>query len=389
MVKKKNTAAKKTAKKKSATKKSVTKQEATGVVANSSGTVLLKSKRSVVRMDLERLVEMDLVRTTEAAALNAYYWLGKGNARAAHAAAVDAIRGAMDMTSVSATVIFGDGLKPQPDGIAAGEKLGNWLKGSLDMAMAIVPIDGIDLVARGLWGAMSFLVAASQDKDGTSLMPVPCRYMEKIAYGPKVKAGPEKVDLRASVRDNLEIIAMKLGKRVQDLDIAVLDRPRHEKLIRDIRKADASVRLISDGDIAACMAPSQPDTGIDAYMGTGGAAEAVISAAAIRCMGGDILARVAPVNDKEKRQVTKILSPEALTEQFNCEKLAPGDNVIFCATGISDGSILRGIHIDGHRASTSSVVMRTRYRTVRKIKAVHDLSRKTIHLRSAQAETKL
>jgi len=351
----------------------------------------VSAKKSVGKIDMERLVELDLMRTTEAAALNACRWLGKGDAKAAHAAAVDALRGMLDVTSVSATVIFGDGLKPQEGGIEMGEKVGNWLNDSLEMRIAMVPIDGIDLVALGLWGAMSVLVAASQHNKANSnpLMPIPCRYMEKIAYGPRVHQGPGQVNLNASVRDNLEIIAMKLGKRVQDLNIAVLDRPRHRKLINDIRKANASVRLFSDGDIATCLAPNDPATGIDVYMGIGGAAEAVMAAAAIRCLGGDMIARVAPTDDKEKKQIVKILSADVLDKQFHAIDLAPGDNVIFCATGISDTSILPGVHVDGAKATTSSVVMRARYRTVRRITAVHDLSTKTIRLRSADAEASL
>jgi len=255
--------------------------------------------------------------------------------------------------------------------------------------LATVPIDGIQLVARGLPGAMSLLVAARSNDDGPALLSLPCRYMEKIAYGPTVGAGPGRVNLNASVRDNLEIIAMKLAKRVQDLNVAVLDRPRHENLIRDIRKAGAAVRLISDGDIAACIAPSLPNTGFDAYMGTGGAAEAALAAAAVKCLGGDILARMAPRDDQEKQQIIDTLSPEALDKHFCGEDLARGKNIIFCATGISDSCVLRGVRVDGRLASTSSVVMRARYGTVRYIKATHDLARKTIRLRSAGAEAKL
>ena len=339
--------------------------------------------------DLERLVELDLMRTTEGAALNAYRWLGKGDAHQAHAAAVDAIRGALDLTSVSGMVIFGDGLKPQSGGIQDGEKLGNWAEGSLKVDLAMIPIDGIDLVARGFGGAMAVLAAACGDEQQTGLMRVPCRYMSKIAYGPAVKAGPAQVHMDASVRDNLEIIAVKQRKRVQDLNVAVLDRDRHAGLIEDIRKAGAAVRLISDGDIGACLAPSLPGTGIDVYMGTGGAAEAVMASAAVRCMGGDILARPVPADEQEQKRVAETMGPDATTQQFRAVDLARGENVIFCATGISDGNVLQGVHIDGNSATTSSVVMRARFNTVRMIQATHDLSRKTIRLRSSDGEAKL
>ena len=349
----------------------------------------MTTQTQIAPIDLERMVELDFVRSTEAAALNAYRWFGKGEPQQAHRAAVDAMRGTLDLINVSGTAVFGDGLKPQPEGIEPGEKLGNWLDGSLEIAIATVPIDGIDLVGRGLSGAVSVMVAACGANAESALLSTQCKYMDKIAYGPDVKAGPSQVHLDASVRDNLEIIALKLGKRVQDLTVVVLDRKRHEKLVHDVRKAGASVRLISDGDITACIATSLGEMGFDVYMGTGGAAEAVMAAAAINCLGGDILARVAPVSEQEKEQVVETMGEDALEKHYHAEDLAQGDNIIFCATGISDSYALQGIHISGSTATTSSVVMRSRYRTVRHIRATHDLAHKTIRLRSANAEAKL
>ena len=249
--------------------------------------------------------------------------------------------------------------------------------------------DGIDLVGQGVPVAIAILAAALRCEQQPAFLDVPCRYMEKIAYGPAVKAGPAQVHLDASVRDNLEIIALKLSKRVQDLSVGVLDRKRHEKLIADIRKAGAAVRLISDGDVAACIAPSVPDANIDVYMGAGGAGEAILAAAAIKCLGGELLARMAPADDAEKQQITDALGPKALKWKLQADDLVRGESVVFCATAISDSFNLRGIHIDGNSTSTYSVVMRAKYRTVRYIKAIHDLSRKTIRLRSAGAEAKL
>ena len=353
-------------------------------------TIDTQAKRKTVgAVDLERIVELDFVRTTEAAALNAYRFLGKGNSSQAHEAAVDAIRGMLDLTCVSATTTFGDGRKPQPKGITSGEKLGNWLEGSIKIDLAAIPIDGIDLVARGRYGALSILVAASSTKDNPSLMKVPCHYMHKIAYGPKVKAGPGKLHIDASVRDNLEIIAGKLGKRIQDVGVAVLERQRHAELIEDIRQAGASVRLFEEGDVGACIAPCLEHSGIDAYIGSGGSAEAVLAAAAIRCLGGDILAVMSPVDEKEKKQIEDALGKDAVNKCYHAEELAKGDNVVFCATGISDSCVLRGIRVDGTQTKTSSVVMRSRYNTVRYIKATHDLSQKTIRLRSANAEARI
>ena len=343
----------------------------------------------IAPLDLERIVELDFMRTTEAAALSAYRWLGKGNAKAAHAAAVDAVRGTLDLTSVSGTVLFGDGLDPLRGGLARGEKLGNWAAGTLTVALAAIPIDGVGLVARGVWGAMSLLVAARPTDTGQSgLMDMPCKYMKKIAYGPAVKSGPGRVNLDASVRDNLEIIGGKLGKRMQDLTVALMDRKENATLVHDIRKAGASARLFVDGHVACMMAPSLPDTGIDVYMSFGGAVEALVAAAAVKCLAGDVLARLMPQNAREQKAVVRALGKGALEEQFHADDMARGENIIFCATGISDGSILRGVHVDGNRAATSSVVMRSRYRTVRKVSATHDLSKKTIRRRS-EGEGKL
>ena len=340
-------------------------------------------------MDLERIVELDFIRTTEAAALNAYRWLGKGDPRRAHAAAVDALRGTLDLISIAGTVLFGDGLNPQRAGLQPNDKVGNWHKGALKVTLAAIPIDGADLVARGRWGALSMLVAVRSDADSESaLFQAPCQLMHKIAYGPAVKAGPGQVHLGASVRDNLEIIAGKLGKRIMDLTVALLDREYNQHLVDDIRQAGASARLFGDGDVACMMAPSLPDTGIDVYMGIGGSVETVVASAAVKCLDGDILARVVPKTKPEKAAALKALGPDAESIQLHAGDLAHGDNIVFCATGVTDGSVLRGIHINGHTASTSSVVMRSRYGTVRRIAATHDLSRKTIRSYS-HGESKL
>ncbi|MBN1846718.1 MAG: fructose-bisphosphatase class II family protein [Sedimentisphaerales bacterium] len=348
-----------------------------------------KVKVSPTDLDLERMVELDFLRTTEAAALNAYRWLGKGDPQGAHAAAVDAMRGTLGLTCIRGNVVVGDGLKPQPGPIETGEQLGIGRKGSFEADLAVLPIDGVDLVSLGYPGAMSLLAAAHHNKDVPAFLDVPCRYMEKIAYGPAVRKGPAQVHLNASVRDNLEIIALQLNKRVQDLQVIVLDRKRHEKLVANVRKTGASVRLIREGDVAGCIAAALPDTGVDVYMGTGGAAEAVLGSAAIKCLGGDMLSRLAPTSDEEKERIVAALGDQALTRHFTAEDLVRGDSVVFCATGITSSFVLRGIHIEKAVASTYSVVMRARYGTVRYIRAEHDLGRKTIRLHSAGAEAML
>jgi len=340
-------------------------------------------------LDLERMVELDFLRTTEAAALNAYRWLGKGDPKAAHAAAVDAMRGTLSLTNIRGTVVIGDNLKPTPGPIKAGELLGCGRKNSFAADLAVLPIDGVELVSMGSVGAMSVLAAAHHSKGTPAFLNIPCRYVEKIAYGPAVKKGPAQVHMNASVRDNLEIIALQLDKRVQDLTVNVLDRQRHQKLIADIRKAGSSVRLIHEGDVAGAVAPALPNTGIDVYMGTGGSVEAILAAAALKCMGGDMLTRLAPANDSEKKKVSKELGGDALGKHFTAEDLVRGESVVFCATGITSSFVLHGIHIESKTASTYSVVMRARYGTVRYIKADHNLNRKTIRLHSAGAEATL
>ena len=345
--------------------------------------------QKIVLNDIERLIELDFVRATESAALNAYRYFGKGDPLAAHAAAVDALRGALDTTSMKGTVVMRDGMNPHDDGFQDNEQLGNSHNEALAVDLGFVPIDGVDLVGWGIPGAMCVLVAASRSDAESNFARIPCRYMEKMAYGPAVHLDAGSVHLNASARDNLEIVALKLGKRIQDLSVVVLERTRHEELIEKIRQAGASVRLITDGDVAACLAPCFPETGIDVYMGIGGGDEAVMSAAAIKCIGGNIQARVAPVDDEEKQNVINELGEEGLNRIYHADDLTHGDNVVFCATAISDSNVLKGIHVNATLATTYSMVMRSRYRTVRYIKTAHDLTRKKIRLHTANAEVGL
>jgi len=385
-VKAKPTKAKKVGKKTVGTKPAAKSKVPTKTRGKAMTTKVEVSKAD---LDLERMVELDFLRTTEAAALNAYRWLGKGDPAGVHSAAVDAMRGTLNLTNIRGTVVVGDNLKPQSGPIEAGEQLGSGHKSSFEADLAVLPIDGVELVSMGHVGAMSLLAAAHHSKAASAFMNIPCRYVEKIAYGSAVKKGPAQVHMNASVRDNLEIIALQVDKRVQDLTVNVLDRKRHQKLITDIRKAGASVRLIREGDVAGAVAPALPGSGIDVYMGTGGSVEAVLAAAALKCLGGDMLTRLVPSNDNEKKRVIEELGEESLSKHFTAEDLVRGPSVVFCATGITSSFVLRGIHIEKNTASTYSVVMRARYGTVRYIKADHDLSRKTIRLHSADAEAML
>src|SRR4029079_10192176 len=215
-----------------------------------------------------------------------------------------------------------------------GEKLGTWCPGTIRMAIALDPIDGTTIVSKGLPGALSVIAAATAegpDDDPMKLLAdIPSFYMNKISFGPKVKQGPGRIRLDNSVQDNLEIIALKLGKRVQDLTVVILDRPRHERLIHDVRKAGAAIRMISDGDIAGAIAPCLPGSGVDVYMGTGGSPEAVLAAAGIKCLGGEILAQMWPRDDDERASLKHagVTEPQ-LAKVYACDDLARGNRIIF------------------------------------------------------------
>ncbi len=341
--------------------------------------------------DLERLLGLDFIRATECAALSAYKWMGKGDKDTADYAACDAIRGLFDGTHISGTVTIGEGIKDNAPGIFKGEKLGTWADGSLRMAIALDPIDGTTIVSKGLPGAISVIAAASCDDPNEDpfklLADIPSFYMNKLSLGPKAKEGPGRIRLDNSVQDNLEIIALKLGKRVQDLTVVVLDRPRHEKLINEIRRTGAAIRLISDGDIAAAIAPSLPGSGVDVYMGTGGSPEAVLAAAGIKCLGGEILARMWPRDQAERDELTRGgVTAEDLARVYTADDLAKGDRIMFAATGISDSALLKGVRFEGSHAVTTSMLMRARHHTVRYIRTCHDLDLKRIRLRSDMAE---
>jgi fructose-1,6-bisphosphatase II len=343
--------------------------------------------------DFERIIEFDFLRATEAAALNTLEWLGRGDKEKADAAASDAIRGMFDLMNIRGEVVIGEGIKDNAPGIFKGEHLGTWIPGSHKFDLALDPIDGTTNVSKGLPGSICCLAAASPEAQvEASLKDVPTFYMMKLAYGVKVvrymqRTGIQIVSIQNPIEEIIPIVAKALRKRIRDLAVVVLDRPRHAKLVEAIRSSGAMVRMISDGDITAAIAPSIPDSGVDLYVGIGGAAEAVLAAAAIRCLGGDIQAMMWPRDDKELVQVIEQGFAEELERVFYAADLANGNNIIFCATGVSDSPLLRGVRVRGHTAITHSILMRARSRTVRVIEAYHDLAHKTIHLRSTKRET--
>ncbi len=346
----------------------------------------------LVHDEPERLIGLDLVRACEAAALNALGWIGKGDKDAADAAATDAIRGMLNLIDMCGICTIGEGIKDQAPGIFVGEKLGTWCKDAPNVSIALDPIDGTTLTSKGLPGAISVIAAASTPcADENALAAVPSYYMDKIAFGPKAKDSEGTIRFDAPIEQNLEVVALKLGKRVRDLVVCLLDRPRHEDRIRAIRRTGAAIRLIGDGDVAGAIAPSMPDSGVDVFLGIGGSPEAVLAAAAIKCLGGEMYARMWPRDEKELGELRSDhgMTDEDIARIYTSEEMARGDGIVFAATGITDSAMLRGVVVDGHVARTQSIVMRSRSRTVRYITAYHDLRLKTIRLHSLAGEQRL
>lgn len=349
---------------------------------------------SLSQSDAERTIEFEFVRATENAALNSLSWLGRGEKEFADAAACDAIYGVFDLVDLCGEVVIGEGIKDNAPGIFLGEHLGTWKPGSPSFDIALDPIDGTSNIASGLPNSIS-VIAASQTNSGNgrAMMNLPAFYSKKLAFGPDVvraiEKGMEPLSLEAPLEKTLALVADALGKRVPELVVMTMNRPRHENLIREIRHAGSALRLISDGDITAAVSPSMPDSGVDIYFGIGGSPEGILTAAALKALGGGMLLQMWPKDEAERAQILNEVSAEELQRVFGVDDLVSGESAIFCATGISDSPLLPGVKVTGKKAVTTSVLMRARSRTVRYIRAVHDLEHKTIHLRSARSDKKL
>ncbi len=345
--------------------------------------------------DPERVIDLDLVRCTENAALAAWKHFGKGDKNLADYAASDAIRGMFQLIDCKGLVRIGEGRKDNAPGIFTDDKLGSWRDEAIPAAIAIDPIDGTTLTARGLPGAISVMAVSTcetPDEDPQSLFPsIPSYYMEKIAVGQAVAESDVRIQMDAPLETNLSIVAGQLHKRVSDLVVVVLDRPRHQKIIETLRGVNCRIRLISDGDVAAAIAPSLPDSGVDVYVGIGGSPEAVLSAAAIKCLGGQQICRMWPRDDAERKTLleTSACNEKDLQKVWSVEQMAPGTHIIFAATGISDSPMLPGIQYRGRHCITHSILMRARNRTVRHVRAYHDIESKTIRLHSTGEEISL
>lgn len=345
--------------------------------------------------DPERTIEFEFIRATENAALNSVHWLGRGEKELADGAACDAIYGVFDNVNICGQVVIGEGIKDNAPGIFLGEQLGTWLPGSPVFDIALDPIDGTSNIANGLPNSISVIAASGVQPGapgGHNMRNLPSFYAHKLAYGPQIvdamAAGMKPLSLDEPLGEMLPRLAEALNKRVQELVIVTMNRPRHASFIDAIRQSGAALRQITDGDIAAAVAPSLPDSGVDLYVGIGGSPEGILTAAALKALGGGMLLRMHPRDEAEKRDILEGGETE-LDRVFSVDDLVRGDSAIFCATGISDSALVPGVKLVGTKAITHSILMRARSRTVRYIRAVHDLKTKTIHLRSSRREQRL
>ena len=311
----------------------------------------------------DRNLAMDTVRVTEAAALASARLIGNGDEKAADQAAVDAMRQALNVLDIDGTVVIGEGERDEAPMLYIGEKVGTGGGPKIDIALD--PLEGTTICAKGGPNAISCIAMAPHG----GFLNAPDVYMDKIAVGGGLPEGV--IRLMDPPHVNLGRLAEAKGLPVHDLVVLILDRPRHQELIAAVRKAGARIRLISDGDVAGVIATSRPDTGIDMYMGSGGAPEGVLAAAALRCIGGQFQGRLMFRTDEERKRARK-MGVQDLDRIYDMEDLAGGD-VMFAATGVTDGTMLRGVRRKGDRVYTESIVMRSRTGTVRIIEAEHNL----------------
>ncbi len=310
-------------------------------------------------MTADRNLGMDLVRATEAGALAASRWMGRGDKEGADGAAVEAMRELLNTVAMHGVVVIGEGEKDNAPMLFNGEELG--LGGAPEIDIAVDPVEGTTLTSLGRANALSVIAASDQ---GTMFDPGPAFYMMKIVVG---AGAVGSVDIDRSPTDNLHAVAEALGEKVQNVTAMVLDRPRHEGLIAEIRAAGARVRLIQDGDVAGGILAAWPEAGVDILFGVGGTPEGVITAAALKCLGGEIQARLAPRDEDERQKIVAAgIDPAKV---LGTDDLVSGDNCVFACTGITDGELVRGVHYDSRGATTTSLVMRSKSGTLRTITA--------------------
>lgn len=310
---------------------------------------------------MDRNLALDFVRATEAAAISSAYWMGKGDEKAADHAAVEAMRKAFSVVDMDGTIVIGEGERDEAPMLYIGEKVGSG-KG-LKLDIAVDPLEGTTITARGDPNAMSVFAAAPSG----GLLNAPDTYMDKIAVGPKCVGA---IDLDSSVEENLNSVAKCLDKPIDEVTVIIMDRDRHKELIEKTRKCGCRIRLIRDGDIAGALAPAIDDSGVDILIGIGGAPEGVIASVALKCLGGEIQGRLKFRNEEEKARAKK-MGIRDLEKKYVMNELVKSDEAMFAATGVTDGTILKGASFLSDGAKTHSIVMRAKTKTVRFIEARH------------------
>ncbi|MFZ0665783.1 MAG: class II fructose-bisphosphatase [Acidimicrobiales bacterium] len=313
----------------------------------------------------DRNLAMELVRTTEAAALAGARWMGRGDKEGADGAAVDAMRVVLQTVQMDGVVVIGEGEKDQAPMLFNGERIGDGSPPQTDIA--VDPVEGTTLTALGRGGALSVIAVSDR---GTMFDPGPCVYMEKLAVGPRAAGS---VDLNRSATENIEAVAKAMGKSVRDVCVVVLDRPRHNDLIEEVRSSGARIKLLEHGDVGGAISTAWPDSGVDILLGVGGTPEGVLAAAALKCMGGVIEGRLWPRDDTERDAA--IEAGYNLDAILRTDDLVKGNNVFFATTGITDGELLQGVRYHDFGATTQSLVMRSKSGTVRFVTARHALNK--------------
>ncbi|MGP4019668.1 class II fructose-bisphosphatase [Saccharopolyspora sp. 5N708] len=313
----------------------------------------------------DRNLAMELVRVTEAAAMAAGRWVGRGDKNAGDGAAVDAMRKLIGTVSMRGVVVIGEGEKDEAPMLYNGEQVGDGEGPDCDVA--VDPIDGTTLLSKGMPNALAVLAVSER---GTMFDPSAVFYMEKMAVGPEA-AGV--VDLTAPIAENIRRVAKAKHIDVSDVTVCILDRPRHEQIVKDVREAGARIQFISDGDVAGAIATARPDSGVDMLLGVGGTPEGIIAACALKCLDGEIQARLWPRDDVERAKVRE--AGHDVNQVLTTSDLVRGDNMFFCATGITDGALLKGVHYRANRCTTQSIVMRSKSGTVRVIDGHHKMSK--------------
>ena len=330
--------------------------------------------------DMTREITFEFVRVTEAAALKASRWMGKGDKNAADQAATDAMRGMLDLVNINGKVVIGEGEKDKAPMLYIGERVGGGGIHDARVDIAVDPLDGTTLTSKGLPGAISVFAAGNE---GT-LTALPSYYVDKIAVGPAAKGS---IDLNDTVSNNLKRVAKALDFQIGELTVVMLERPRHQKLIEQVRHTGARVKLISDGDVAGAISTAIVSSGTNILMGVGGSTEAILAAAALKCLGGEMQVRIWPRDDAEKKKLAGAgYNKKELEFVYTTDDLCKGESIIFSATGVTGGDFLDAVLFEGDTATTHSVIMRARTRTVRYIKAVHQLKIKTVPSRSESRE---